>query len=916
MNVREIVRKKRCQAVVIFIVYSAILFALYAKYYFDNMFPMSGDAVNFITELFYSFQSTGQGEFPLWNKWLAGGIPFLPSITPTFLLGIVPIREAIYVLYIGALSLGGTCFYLYLREINCNTYSSIAISTCYLLSIHLGGFRKSHTYIILTVAMLPVIMFLIERYFTTRKLRWLLASAVAMSIQFYIGMLQIIFYSDLFLVIYLVAFGIHYRMKINIMLLHGLAWGMSYLGLISLKLLPMLEQNVFFEQAGSAASSYEFFSSFSLSPIKLVMMIFPEFFGKGNVYQPLTTAYSSEMDIELFLGTALFFLLIAGFVLYRKEFRIKFNAVIICCTLLYAGLASFPLIGKVIYRLPVLGDFRVPARAIFIFIFLSYTVVAIALSKCEEIETRKKTIHICGILWLLLICGIAFAILTGIIVIGVTQGFTLENLSGLNGYWQTSLLTPVVCITVVVILFWIITRFAKRLERYAMPALSVVCAVSAIVQTLPFTMQTEPSSVTALTATDEVSQQLKDELGNYKIWDAFASIDGGHESIISLNRGMSKQMASINAYITFNNPYLYRLFTQDESAPMNFSGLLTGSLKAEQNLTQQNSLISMLGVRYIIDSSGILQKNPTVTQVNPPEEGTVEYQNENITVPNTQGEISVIQERFQPVPQSIYLITFNTTAQQEQPIYVDFYGGAEYDGIAQQVDFTIEPGEHTYSGVVMSEQSDLYPEIYWRVVSTSNEELVLEDFTITRLTSEELGQVYTKWDTESDPPIYINQNARDVLYIPDEIVQISDTVDLYRNAVFYDFDSVNYMKTQESRVLSPDTVTIQNIDFRNNSISANIESKTDTFVNFSQSYYPGWKAYVDGKETELHFVNGLIMGMEVPAGVHEIQFVYHPTMLPFGLVGTIGTMIILVVCYAESKTHFIRRYRQKGEKQQ
>ena len=74
-------------------------------------------------------------------------------------------------------------------------------------------------------AVFPVILYFIERYFTTRKLRWLLGSSVAMAAQFYLGMFQHTIYADIFLAIYLISFGLHYKMKIAVMLRHGMIWG-------------------------------------------------------------------------------------------------------------------------------------------------------------------------------------------------------------------------------------------------------------------------------------------------------------------------------------------------------------------------------------------------------------------------------------------------------------------------------------------------------------------------------------------------------------------------------------------------------------------------------------------------------------------------------------------------------------------
>ena len=46
---------------------------------------------------------------------------------------------------------------------------------------------------------------------------------------------------------------------------------------------------------------------------------------------------------------------------------------------------------------------------------------------------------------------------------------------------------------------------------------------------------------------------------------------------------------------------------------------------------------------------------------------------------------------------------------------------------------------------------------------------------------------------------------------------------------------------------------------------------------FSEVYYPaGWNAYIDGKSTSYDRVNYFLRGMEIPAGKHEVKFVFEP----------------------------------------
>jgi hypothetical protein len=65
----------------------------------------------------------------------------------------------------------------------------------------------------------------------------------------------------------------------------------------------------------------------------------------------------------------------------------------------------------------------------------------------------------------------------------------------------------------------------------------------------------------------------------------------------------------------------------------------------------------------------------------------------------------------------------------------------------------------------------------------------------------------------------------------------------------------------------------------------------------SQTYYPGWKAEVDGKRTDVFPVNLALTGVQVPAGLHEIRFDFLPLTFEIGAALALVSVLTLVALF-------------------
>jgi hypothetical protein len=73
------------------------------------------------------------------------------------------------------------------------------------------------------------------------------------------------------------------------------------------------------------------------------------------------------------------------------------------------------------------------------------------------------------------------------------------------------------------------------------------------------------------------------------------------------------------------------------------------------------------------------------------------------------------------------------------------------------------------------------------------------------------------------------------------------------------------------------------------------ENPCDSFLVFSDSYYPGWHATIDGVSTTIYPANLRYRGIIVPKGTHTVMFFYAPESLLWGIHITVVSAILLVI---------------------
>jgi uncharacterized membrane protein YfhO len=68
----------------------------------------------------------------------------------------------------------------------------------------------------------------------------------------------------------------------------------------------------------------------------------------------------------------------------------------------------------------------------------------------------------------------------------------------------------------------------------------------------------------------------------------------------------------------------------------------------------------------------------------------------------------------------------------------------------------------------------------------------------------------------------------------------------------------------------------------NNRLSIRVEAETGGILVLSDTYYPGWKVFVNGREEKIIRANYNFRGVVLRAGAHQVEFDYSPFSFKLG----------------------------------
>ena len=201
-----------------------------------------------------------------------------------------------------------------------------------------------------------------------------------------------------------------------------------------------------------------------------------------------------------------------------------------------------------------------------------------------------------------------------------------------------------------------------------------------------------------------------------------------------------------------------------------------------------------------------------------------------------------------------------------------------------------------------------------------------------------LGNFMSNNVSEADMNVLNMLNAKYIVFSDDEVVVNPDALG---NAWFV--DSLVYVANADGEMdaldhISPATTAVADEKFRSvlgdealssavgdtiyetsyapDRLDYRAQSANGGLAVFSEVYFPwGWSAYVDGQETPIARVNYLLRAIKLPAGTHDVTFVFDPqSVRTTTALAYVGIILIYLSVVAAIVLTFIGCRRGKSQK--
>lgn len=168
------------------------------------------------------------------------------------------------------------------------------------------------------------------------------------------------------------------------------------------------------------------------------------------------------------------------------------------------------------------------------------------------------------------------------------------------------------------------------------------------------------------------------------------------------------------------------------------------------------------------------------------------------------------------------------------------------------------------------------------------------------LTTNPLPESESKWNLlyqSGKSLIYENKEVLPRSFIVHDYQALVDK-EILRNLMEKSSSSQKTVYLEEKPSLNPekessvDSVKIDENPYLKNQVIINTKSESSGFLFLSDTYYPGWQAFIDNQKTKIYRADYAFRAIFLPKGEHQVKFIYLPESFKWGMLISAATLFI------------------------
>lgn len=388
-----------------------ILFVLLLIFYYPIVFGgktlMPPDSLTSQSYRTFIHDALKSGTYPLWNPYIFSGMPSLGSFLAPLInvidtvinyslkgiSAILPLTSFMRILlnyvFLGMLT------YLLLLSLKVNRLASLFAAIAVMFLPQFVAFTAfGHNSKFLSVVVIPLIFWAVNRMLEKKNLLYFLLAAFAIGFQMLRAHIQVSYYTFMFIGLYFIFHSIiaykESKHMSDILKGLGLLVGAVVMALLmsSVLYIPVYEYSHYSIRGGGAEGglTYSYASDWSFSPAEMITFLVPSFFGFGG-----SATYWGKMpftDYPLYMGIIVLFLAGLALVLKRDRYVI-FLTIVAALSLIISFGKHFPILYDPMFKLlPFFNKFRVPSM---IHILLDLSLVFMAAMGLQQLFNIRQS---------------------------------------------------------------------------------------------------------------------------------------------------------------------------------------------------------------------------------------------------------------------------------------------------------------------------------------------------------------------------------------------------------------------------------------------------------------------------------------------------------------------------------------------